>query len=129
MPMNYKYNSKSNIVDAFPEGEISIPEISNYYMDISNNDKISNGFVEVVHLDKVDNFLFSSESFPEVAMSFRGLIEKKRVKAIVCIGKTTLNYGIGRMMQIVFEIEFPEFITHVVTSEKEAQEILDNIRG
>ncbi|GMR03280.1 MAG: hypothetical protein BMS9Abin21_110 [Thermodesulfovibrionia bacterium] len=129
MPMNYKYNSKSNIVDCFPEGEISIPEITNYYMDISNNDEISNDFVEVVHLDNVTDFLFSSRSFSVVAMSFKGLLEKKRVKAIVCIGKADLHYGIGRMMQTIFELEFPEFITHVVRSEKEAQEILDNIRG
>ena len=127
--MNYKYNSKSNIVDAFPEGEISIPEIANYYMDISNNDEISNDFVEVVHLDNVTDFLFSSRSFSAVAMSFKELIEKKRVKAIVCIGKTHLHYGIGRMMQTIFELEIPEFITHVVWSEKEAQEILDNFKG
>ncbi len=129
MPMNYKYNSKSNIVDVFPEGEISIPEITNYYMDISNNDEISNDFVEVVHLDNVTDFLFSSQSFSGVTISFKKLLEKKRIKAIVCIGKTTLHYGIGRMMQTVFEIYFPEFITHVVRSEKEALEILDNIRG
>ena len=129
MPVNYKYNSKSNIVDSFPEGEVSIPEITNHYMYISNNDEISNDFIEVVHLDNVTDFLFSYRSFSAVAMSFKEVIKKKRVKTIVCIGKTTMHYGISRMMQAVFEIEFPEFITHVVRSDKEALEILDNIRG
>ena len=129
MPIKYKYNSRSNIVDGFPEGEISIIEITNYYIDILNNDEISNDFIEVVHLDNVTDFQFSSQSFSDVTMSFKELLEKKRIKAIVCIGKTDLHYGIGRMMQTIFEIEFQEFITRVVRSEKEAQEILDNIRG
>lgn len=98
-------------------------------MDILNNDEVSNDYIEVVHLDNVTDFQFSSQSFSGVTMSFRELLEKKRIKAIVCIGKTKLHYGIGRMMQTVFEIAFPEFITHVVRSDKEAQEILDNIRG
>ena len=62
-------------------------------------------------------------------MAYIELIKKKRVKAIVCIGKTNLHYGIGRMMQTIYEMEIPELITHVVRSDKEAQEILDNIRG
>ncbi len=125
MPLNYKYNSKFNIVDAFPEGDISIPDITNYFMDISNDDEISNYFVEVVHLDNVTNFQFSYPSFSSVAMSFIELIKKKSVKAIVCIGKTDLHYGVGRLMQALYEMEIPEIITYVVRSDKKAQEILD----
>ena len=128
MPMNYKYNSELNIVDVFPEGEITIPEIEEYYREILNNDEISKGYVEVVYLDNVTKFHYTSVSFRAVLSSFNELFDKKQVEAIVCIAKSDLHYGIGRMMQIIFGMEIPEFKTFVVRSEKEAQEIIDNIR-
>lgn len=48
MPMNYKYNSKSNIFYVYPEGEITIPEIADYCREIFNNDEITKDYVEVV---------------------------------------------------------------------------------
>ena len=127
--MIYTYNAESNTVDVFPEGDIAVSEITNLYRDILNDDRVSDHYVEVVHLDKVTNFQFSSREFSSAAVAFRQLLEKKRIKAIVCIGKTNLHYGVGRMMQAVYELEFPEFMTHVVWSEEEAQMILDDLRG
>ena len=127
--MEYRYNPHLNIVEVFPKGAISIEGITQYYSSICDDDLVSGPFVEVVHSDEVSEFQFSSRSFPFVATEFRRVLDAKGVEAIVCIGKSPLQYGTGRMMQTIFELEFPDLWTRVVRSEKEAHDVIRIIRG
>ena len=129
MPLNYKYDSKLNIVYLFPEGEITLPEIEEHHRELIDDKEISEGFVEMVYLDNVTKFHFSSKSSSAILTSYKELIKSKGVKAIVCVAGNDLQYGIGRMLQITFEMELPQLITHVVRSKKKAHEILENITG
>jgi hypothetical protein len=54
-------------------------------------DGISNGFIEVVHAEKVEELIFSSEQAGNIAMAFNGIREKKGVSSTVFIGTPDMH--------------------------------------
>ena len=70
MPIEYEYDKKRNIVHACPFGEVSVSEIETYFKKLSSDGQIADGFVEVVHFEKVDNFMFSSDQASSIARVF-----------------------------------------------------------
>ena len=54
--------------------------------------------------------MFSARSFGEVAKAFVALKEIKGIAAVVCIAEADLHFRMGRMMQSIFQISFPDSI-------------------
>lgn len=103
MAIFYKYDSISNIVHVYPEGELSISEIGKHFKEITLDNSIQNGLIEIVYLGKVTNFLFSSTEASLIPGLYKDFKEKKNIKATILIGNNDLQYGIGRMVQNLFE--------------------------
>ena len=97
MPIEYDYDQSLNMVHAHPFGNVSTTEIVTYFRDIASDDRSSNGFLEVVHFEKVEDFTFSSDQAANIAMAFNEIREKKGVSSTVFIGTSDMHYGIGRM--------------------------------
>ena len=64
-----------------PFGNVSTTDIVTYFERIAGDDRISNGFIEVVHFQKVEDFTFSSDQAPNIAMAFNEIRDKKGVNS------------------------------------------------
>ena len=60
MPVDYQYDPKANIVHALPYAELSIAEIRGFFEALIQDDAVAFGSIEVVHFEKVDDFMFTS---------------------------------------------------------------------
>ena len=129
MPLNFEYDETANRVLCRPSGVVTVFEIADYFLELAADERIQPHFVEVLYMENVTDFRFSAVDFQLVAKAFAQLLDLKSVRAIVCLGKTPLHFGIGRMMQSIFAIEHPDFETHVVRTEEDAERILADIQG
>lgn len=124
MPIEYDYDQDLNIVHSHPFGNISTNDIVTYFNDIAGDDRISNGFIEIVHFEKVEDFTFSSDQVANIAMAFNEIREKKEVSSTVFIGTSDMHYGIGRMFQAFIDFHCPGHVVHVVRNEEEARKVI-----
>ena len=124
MPIEYDYDKNLNIIHVHPFGDISTTDILDYFKSVASDNRISNGFIEVVHFGKVDNFTFSSDHLTNVAMAFNE-IREKGVNSSVFIGTSEMQYGIGRMFQAFIDFHCPGHDVHVVRNEEEARKAIE----
>ena len=129
MTIEYDYDPSLNVVHSQPSGNVSTSEISAYFLSVVSDDRISSDFLEVVHFGEVENFTFSSDQAEGVAIAFNKVKEKVGVRASIFIGKSDMQYGIGRMFQTFLNIYAPDHVVHVVRSEDEAEEAISGIIG
>ena len=129
MPIEYDYDQNLNIVHTHPFGNVSTADIVNYFERIASDDRISDGFMEIVHFQSVDDFTFSSDQLPNVALAFNAIREIKGVNKSVFIGTSDMHYGIGRMFQAFMEFHCPGHVVHVVRSEEEARKAITEGNG
>ena len=101
--VKFKYDPKLNIVHVYPSGELSIADIGNHFKEIAIDNTVQNGLIEIVYLEKVTNFLFSSNEASMIPGLYKEFIEKKSIRASILFGKNDLHYGIARMVQNLFE--------------------------
>jgi hypothetical protein len=119
MPIEYDYDQNLTIVYSHPSGNISTAEIVTYFNDVAGDDLISNGFLEVVHFEKSENFTFSSDQAANIAMAFNEIREKKGVNSTVFMATSEMQYGIGRVFQAFIKFYCPGHGVLVVRSEEE----------
>jgi len=129
MPIEYDYDQDLNIVYSHPFGNVSTAEIVAYFKDIAGDDRISDGFLEVVRLEKVEDFTFSSDQAANIAVAFNEIREKRGVSSTVFIGTSDMQYGVGRMFQAFMDYHCPGHDVHVVHSEEEAREVVKKRGG
>jgi hypothetical protein len=127
MKVKYKYDPKLNLVHVYPEGELSTLDIGNHFIDVSTNKLIKDGLIEMVYLEKVTNFLFSSNEASMIPKFYKDFKVIKKIKATVLIGKNDLHYGIARMVQNVFEVNDLKKDVFVVRNIDEANTHFNNI--
>ena len=127
MPMEYNYDADANIIHAHPYAEVSIPEVVAYFDDLIHNSAILNRSIEIVHLDKVDNFLFSSEEAERLPPKLYQLINEKDMQATIIVGKRDLHYGTARMLQTLYEIQDPDYPSFVVRNNEELHRAIHDI--
>ena len=127
MPIKYDYDSSTNTINAYPYAELTIADIKQYLNEIAHDDSITDWPICVVHFDKVDNFLFSTIEASNITAPVSNLREKLNIKATIFVGKSDLHYGIARMMQILHEINDPEYKTYTVRSDEELHLVIKEI--
>lgn len=129
MPIEYDYDQKLNTVYTYPSGNVSTMDIVTYFKNIAGDDRISNGFIEVVYFGRVKDFIFSSDQAANIAMAFNEVREKKGVNSSVFIGTAEMHYGIGRMFQAFLDFHCPGHDVHVVRNEEEARKAIEERDG
>ena len=127
MPVKYEYDSALNVIHAHPYDTLSIREIGNYFNDIKNDRQIRKGIIEVVHFNKVDEFLFSSSEALIIPKMYGEFKEGLKLKRTVLIGESDIHFGIARMLQIIFEMNDIQGVVFAVRSEIEANELIQEI--
>ena len=127
MPVKYEYDSALNVIHAHPYDTLSIREIGNYYNDIKNDREIRKGIIEVVHFNKVDEFLFSSSEALIIPKIYGEFKEGKEIQRTILIGESDIHFGIARMLQIIFEMNDIQGVVFAVRSEIEANKLIQEI--
>ena len=127
MPVKYVYDSVLNVIHAHPYDTLSIREIGNYFNDIKNDREIRKGIIEVVHFNKVDEFLFSSSEALIIPKIYGEFKEGMKIKRTILIGESDIHFGIARMLQIIFEMNDIQGIVFTVRSEIEANKLIQEI--
>ncbi|MCP4164002.1 MAG: hypothetical protein GY760_28395 [Deltaproteobacteria bacterium] len=115
MPFKYDYEPVSKTINIRMFGETTVPEILKYC-------RVGDGVVPeiiVVHLEKVDNFLFNSDEASIIPVYYKNFKERKNIKGTVLVASSDLHFGVARMFQILFEINNEDDI-FIVNSENEA---------
>ena len=125
MPIEYNYDQTLNILHGHPFGSVSTADIVTYFKRVAGDERMSNGFIEVVHFDRVEDFIFSSEQAANIAIAYNEIREKKGVSSTVFIGTSDMHYGIGRMFQAFIDFHCPGHNVHVVRNEEEARKAIE----
>ena len=129
MPIEYDYDPNTNIIHAYPYADLSVADIKQYLDDIIHDDSIADWPIGVVYFDKVDNFQFSSKDAINITTPVSNLREKKHIKATIFVGKSDLHFGIARMMQILHELNDPNYKTYAVRTDEELHNAIRDILG
>jgi len=128
LPVKYEYDPKLSILHARPHGELSIADIANYFHEVSNDNKIGQEIIEVVHFDDVVDFRFSSDNATSIPQQYKEVQERKKIRATIFIAKDEIQFGIARMFQILFEINDIKEGIFVVRTDKKAENLIKEIR-
>lgn len=129
MPIIYDYDSTTNTIHNRPYNTLSILEIGNYFNEVTNNDQIKSGIIEVVHFENVEEFLFSSSDALVIRKMYSEFKDKMKLKRTIIIGKSDMHFGIARMLQIIFEMNDVQGTVFAVRDEKEANKLINETIG
>ncbi len=129
MPIKYNYDAGANIIHSHPYAELTLSEVIAYIDDLIQNSAISDGSIEVVHFDKVDNFLFSSEEASGLPPKLYELFNEKSIQATILVGKRDLHYGTARMLKTMYELQDPKYPSFVVRNDEELHRVIHDISG
>ena len=129
MPIKYDYDADSNVIHCRPYGKLTVSEVDEYFQELVKNEQIQNGFLEIVHLKEVEDFLCASSEAQKMVESFRKIKDTKDINGTVFIGESDFHYGIARMFQLFNEVQSSEYSFIVVRSEKRAEAIIKDIKA
>jgi len=103
MSVKYKYDDLNNIIHVFPEKNLTLNLIEEYFNTILNDDKIKSEFVELVHFDIVTNFNYDSNVVIYLKSVLENLLIKKQPKGAIILAETDLQFGMARMFEMIME--------------------------
>lgn len=129
MPVKYDYDPRLSILHARPYGELTIDDIVNYFIKAEKDTEIETGIIEVVHFDNVENFSFSSDDALTIPRRYEDLKKRKNVRCTIFVGRDDIHYGVGRMLQNLFEVDDVNYNVFVVRTEEEASDLIKKLLG
>ena len=118
MPVKFNYDPDRQLINVHPAGVLSISDIAEYMEAVLNDRAIGNGFVELVHLEQVDNFRFDYIKAMELTGLYEKMSKEKQIKGTVLLAPKDYQYGIARMCSLILEDHLE---VRVVRSQKEAE--------
>ena len=129
MSIRYEYCADLNIVHTYPFGEHTTHDAFTHFKCLTADDCIKSGFIDVVHFETVENFVFRSAEAKQIPRVHNELKAIKTVLAIIFITDTPIQFGMARMMQTLHELNDPDDKVFVVKSEQEAEEVIQELRS
>ena len=126
MAIIYEYDKESGIISTEASGVISTGDMRNYVSEIIGCSDIMSGFIEVVDIEKVEDFVFKYSDTGTLKNLWPQFLEKGCVCSIIH-APADVGYGLMRMLQTVLLVdEDSEFPMFVVTRTRE--DILEHIK-
>ena len=126
MPIIFEYDNKSKIISTVANGVISARDMHNYTSEIIDRTDIMSGFIEVVDIEKVEDFIFRYSDTHALKILWPQFIEKGGVCSII-YAPTDLGYGIMRMLQsVLLDDDYTEVEKFILTRTRE--EVLAHIK-
>ena len=111
-------------IDTFPKGVLKIEQVIEYFGNLSNDNRINPGAVEIIHFKDVTDFKITYSESEIIAGSFQEPKALLHIDTTFFICESDLAFGIGRMLQVLNEIKNPNSKIRVVRSESEMEKYL-----
>ena len=111
-------------IDTFPKGVLKIEQVIEYFGNLSNDNRINPGAVEIIHFKDVTDFKITYSESEIIASSFQEPKSLLHIDTTVFVCESDLAFGIGRMLQVLNEIKNPNSKIRVVRSESEMEKYL-----
>ena len=127
MPIEYKLSQGGTRINTFPKGVLDIKVTIDYFNQLSSDTRIKPGAVEIVDFKDVTDFKLSYVESEEITQSYQAPKNSLLIDKTVFVCKTSLAFGIGRMLQTFHEITNPKHKVVVVRSESELEKILEMV--
>ena len=128
MPVPYTYDSVRNTVDCRPYGAVVISEVVGFFNAVLADDDVRGGAIEVVYLNGVDDFQFSSAEAGVIPRKILEVRQQKGLRATVFIADGALHYGMARMIQTLHELADDNYPACIVRDEAELENTLEEFR-
>jgi hypothetical protein len=77
MPIKYDYDQEKNIVYAYPSGQMSLSDVSEYFNNLVEDPNVRSDFIEIANLEEVTGFEFSYSDTLQLPNLFAELKTKK----------------------------------------------------
>jgi len=100
MAIDYTYESDNRIVRTEARGIISARDICNYVSEIIGRVDIASGFIEIVDIEKVEDFQFKYSDTDALRSLWPKFVKKGCLYSIIH-APTDLSYGLMRMLKTV----------------------------
>ena len=83
MPINYKYDSTSNVVYTYGIGEVTPSELEKYFQTILNDSEIKNDFWEIVNTSAVTNVTITFSDCIKLLPLIKRFVKEKNYKGAI----------------------------------------------
>ena len=100
MAIDYAYEPDERIVRTQARGIISAKDMYNYVSEIIGRVDITSGFIEIVDIEKVEDFEFKYSDTDALRSLWPNMV-KKGCSCSIIYAPTDLGYGLMRMLQTV----------------------------
>ncbi len=124
--IRYTYVAEENIVHVYPGASLTFEAMRAYVDAILADERIADGFIELVHFDIVDEFSWKYAQTEKILNLFKRLHTKKRQMGTIFLVDTSLQLGMARMIQAIFEEHIQSQIAHSV---KEVSVLIQAMRA
>ena len=127
MPVPYTYDRVRNTVDCRPYGVVVISEVVAFFDAVLADEDVRAGAIEIVYIDGVDDFRFSSVEAGVIPEKILELRQQKGLRATVIIAAGTVHYGMARMIQILHELADDTYPAWIVRNEAQLENTLQEL--
>ena len=124
MSIHYDVSENGLRIDTFPKGVLKIDQVIEYFGNLSNDNRINPGAIEIIHFKDVTDFKITYSESEIIASSFQEPKSLLHIEATIFICESDLAFGIGRMLKVLNEIKNPKSNIRVVRSETEVEKYL-----
>ncbi len=129
MPLRYTYDPGEKLLVTHCCGRITMHDLLDHFRKVEADHRIGPDYVELVTFDDEVEILFTARDAQQIPSVYKGLKERKKIRATVFAGETPLSFGVGRMMESLHEVYNPEDTVCVVHSQEEARRWIAALPG
>lgn len=127
MPVKYDYDPVLNIVHTKFYGKHTHLDVTDHFRELSKNNDIKNGFINIVYLESIDDYQVTSSENQTIVENFTKLKQKKAVSAVVFVCKSDLHFGYGRMAQSWHEVKDESDEVYIARNDAQLAEIISKL--
>jgi len=124
MPIEYEVSQNGKRIDVFPKGVLDINQTIDYFKRLEIDSSLKPNAIEIVDFSEVTDFRISYLESQNIAQRYQKPKSAQMINATVFVCKSTVAFGIGRMLQTLHEITNPEHKVLVVKTDAELKEQL-----
>jgi hypothetical protein len=128
MPIEYEVSQDGKRIDVFPKGVLDIDQTINYFKRLEFDSSVKPNAIEVVDFSDVTDFKISYLEIQNITKNYQKPKSSQIIHATIFFCKSTVAFGIGRMLQTLHEIANPEHKVFVVKTDTELEEQLNKFQ-
>ena len=128
MPIGYKVSQDGKRIDVIPKGVLDTDQTIDYFKKLSTDPSIKPNAIEIVDFSEVTDFKISYLESQNITQSYQQPKSAQIIYATIFVCKSTVAFGIGRMLKTLHEIANQEHKVFIVKTDAELNELLGKLQ-